>query len=87
MRPEFTNCEVYTFEDEAQKKAMAEAVALVESEAGKEYDLVINGERVKGDGLLKAINPSDKDMVLGVFQKGTPELAEKAIRAADTAFE
>ena len=87
MRPEFTNCEVYTFADEAQKKAMAEAVALVESEAGKEYDLVINGERVKGDGLLKAINPSDKDMVLGVFQKGTPELAEKAIRAADTAFE
>jgi 1-pyrroline-5-carboxylate dehydrogenase len=87
MRPEFTNCEVYTFEDEAQKKAMAEAIAKVESEAGKEYDLVINGERVKGDGLLKAINPSDKDMVLGVFQKGTPELAEKAIRAADTAFE
>jgi len=87
MRPEFTNCEVYTFEDDAQKKAMAEAIAKVESEAGKEYDLVINGERVKGDGLLKTFNPSDKDVVLGVFQKGTPELAEKAIRAADTAFE
>jgi len=87
MRPEFTNCELYTFEDGAQKKAMAEAIAKVESEAGKEYDLVINGERVKGDGLLKTINPSDKDMVLGVFQKGTVELAEKAIKAADTAFE
>ena len=87
MRPEFTNCEVYTFEDEAQKKAMAEAIAKVESEAGTEYDLVIDGERVKGDGLLKTINPSDKDVVLGVFQKGTVELAEKAIKAADVAFE
>jgi 1-pyrroline-5-carboxylate dehydrogenase len=87
MRPEFTNCEVYTFEDDVQRKAMAAAIAKVESEAGREYDLVINGERVKGEGLLKTFNPSDKDMVLGVFQKGTPELAEKAIRAADVAFE
>ena len=87
MRSEFTNCEVYTFEDEAQKKAMSEAIAKVESEAGGEYDLVIDGERVKGEGLLKTINPSDKDMVLGVFQKGTVELADKAIRAADVAFE
>jgi len=87
MRAEFKNCEVYTFEDEAQRKAMAEAIAKVESEAGREYDLYINGERVKGDGLLKTYNPSDKDMLLGSFQKGTPELAEKAIKAADTAFE
>jgi 1-pyrroline-5-carboxylate dehydrogenase len=87
MRPEFTNCEVYTFADDAQKKAMEEAIAKVENESGEEYDLVIDGERVKGDGLLQSFNPSDKDMVLGVFQKGTPELAEKAIKAADTAFE
>ena len=87
MRPEFKNCEVYTFEDEAQRKGMLEAIAKVESEAGREYDLYINGERVKGDGVIKTYNPSDKDMVLGVFQKGTPELAEKAIQAADTAFE
>ena len=87
MRPEFTNCEVYTFEDEAQQKAMADAIAKVEGEAGKEYDLVIDGERVKGEGLLKTYNPSDKDVVLGAFQKGTPELAEKAIQAADVAFE
>lgn len=87
VKAEFKNCEVYTFEDEAQKTAMADAIAKVESEAGGEYDLVINGERVKGDGVLKTVNPSDKDMVLGAFQKGTVELAEKAIQAADTAFE
>jgi 1-pyrroline-5-carboxylate dehydrogenase len=87
LKPEFTNCEVYTFADEARKKAMLEAIAKVESEAGGEYDLVINGEKVKGDGVLRTVNPSDKSMVLGSFQKGTPELAEKAIQAADTAFE
>ena len=58
MRPEFTNCEVYTFEDETQKKAMADAVAKVESEAGKEYDLLIGGEYLKGDGTFDTINPA-----------------------------
>ena len=48
MRSEFKNCEVYTFADAAQKKAMEEAIAKVESEAGEEYDLVIDGERVIG---------------------------------------
>ena len=87
MRPEFRNCEVCRFADEAQKKAMVDAIAKVESEAGKEYDLVIGGERVKGDGVLTTFNPSDKDMVLGKFQKGSVDLADRAVRAADTAFE
>jgi 1-pyrroline-5-carboxylate dehydrogenase len=87
MRPVFKNCEVYTFEDEALRKQMQEAIAKVEAEAGKEYDLVIGGERVKGEGTLKTINPSSPDQILGVFQKGTTALAEKAIIAADTAFE
>ena len=87
MKPEFKNCEVYTFEDEALGKAMQEAIAAVEAEAGKEYDLVIGGERLKGEGTLETINPSNPDQVLGVFQKGTPALAEKAVSAADTAFE
>ncbi len=87
MKPPFRNCDVYTFEDDELRKAMEEAIANVEAEAGKEYDLVINGERVKGDGVLKTINPSEPVQVLGVFQKGTPDLAEKAIEAADAAFE
>jgi 1-pyrroline-5-carboxylate dehydrogenase len=87
MKPAFRNCEVYDFKDEGLRKQMADAIAKVEAEAGKEYDLLIGGERVKGDGLLKAINPSDKDQVLAVFQKGTAELGKKAIEAAATAFE
>jgi 1-pyrroline-5-carboxylate dehydrogenase len=87
MKPVFRNCEVYDFKDAALRKKMEEAIAKVEAEAGKEYDLVIGGERFKGDGLLKTINPSRKDQVLGAFQKGTTELAVKAVEAADYAFE
>ncbi len=87
MKPIFENCIVYDFSDPAMKKQMEEALAKVESEAGKEYDLVIGGERVKGEGLLKTLNPSNQDQVLGSFQKGTVDLARKAIETADTAFE
>jgi 1-pyrroline-5-carboxylate dehydrogenase len=106
MKPRFRNEAVHTFTDEALRKKMAEAVARVEAEAGKEYDIVIGGERVKGDGqktdcapscgwspeevnarTFPTVNPSNSKQVLGRFQKGTPELAEKAIRAADSAFE
>jgi len=87
MKPAFQNEAVYDFQDPALRKQMEEAIARVEAEAGTEHDLVIAGERVKGDGTFGTINPSDKDQVLGVFQKGTADLAEKAIQAADTAFE
>jgi 1-pyrroline-5-carboxylate dehydrogenase len=87
LRSEFRNCEVYTYADDAQRNELIAAIAKVESEAGKEYDLVIDGERVKGDGTFKTINPSDRDTVLGVFQRGTKDLADKAIMAADKAFE
>ncbi len=87
MKPEFKNEAVYTFGDEALRKRMAEAIARVEAEAGKEYDIVIGGERLKGDGTFKTINPSEKGQVLGLFQKGTVALAEKAVKTADVAFE
>ena len=87
MRAEFRNEPVYTFEDDSLKKQMTAAIAKLEAEAGKEYDLVIGGEHVKGDGTFDSLNPSDKSVVVARFQKGTPELADKAIKAADYAFE
>ncbi len=87
MKPKFKNEAVYTFADESLKKKMAEAIARVEAEAGREYDIVVGGERLKGDGTFKSINPSDKGQVLGLFQKGTVDIAEKAVKTADVAFE
>jgi 1-pyrroline-5-carboxylate dehydrogenase len=87
MKPKFRNEAVYTFGDESLRKKMAEAIARVEAEAGREYDIVVGGERLKGDGTFKTINPSNKGQVLGLFQKGTPSIAEKAVKTADVAFE
>lgn len=87
MKPKFRNEAVYTFADDALRKKMAEAIARVEAEAGREYDIVIGGERLKGEGTFKTINPSDKSQVLGLFQKGTAAIAEKAVKTADVAFE
>ncbi len=67
-------------------RLMQEAVAQVGTELGREYDLVIGGERVKTPGKFSSINPSQKDQVVGVFSKGNPELAGRAIRAAERAF-
>ncbi|MBM3308445.1 MAG: hypothetical protein FJY74_08970, partial [Candidatus Eisenbacteria bacterium] len=53
MKPKFRNEAVLTFADEALRKKMAEAIARVEAEAGKEYDIVVGGERLKGDGTFK----------------------------------
>ncbi|MBD3348022.1 MAG: aldehyde dehydrogenase family protein, partial [Candidatus Eisenbacteria bacterium] len=87
MRPPFKNCEVLSYQNEDDKKKLLEAIAKVESEAGREHDLIIGGEHVKGEGTFKSVNPSMPDQVMGVFQKATPTLAEKAIQAADSAFE
>ncbi len=87
MRPPFENCDVYTFEDEKLSNEMKDAIAMVAAQAGKEYDLIIGGEYVKGDGTFNTINPSEQTQVLGKFQKATPDLATKAIEVADTAFE
>jgi 1-pyrroline-5-carboxylate dehydrogenase len=87
MKQPFKNCPVHTFEDASLRKQMDDAIAAVEAEAGREYDLLIGGVPTKGDGTFRSINPSEKTQVLGLFQKATPALAEKAIRAADVAYE
>lgn len=70
---------------EAQR-GMKEALEQVSQELGREYDLVIGGERVQTRDKLTSYNPAKKDQVVGVFSKGTPELADRAIRAAERAF-
>ncbi|HEV2426331.1 MAG TPA: L-glutamate gamma-semialdehyde dehydrogenase [Terriglobia bacterium] len=68
------------------KRKMAEAVDKVRSELGREYGLVIGGERVHSADRLTSYNPAEKSQVVGSFSKATRELAESAIRAAEQAY-
>ncbi|MGE5702930.1 MAG: L-glutamate gamma-semialdehyde dehydrogenase, partial [Clostridia bacterium] len=67
--------------------AFQEALAKVESELGREYDLIIGGERIKTDKKSKSINPSNTSQVVGVVSQASQELAEKAIQVAYETFD
>ena len=68
--------------------AMQAAIAKVRSELGREYPIVINGEKIALDAKFTSINPANITEVVGVFSEGdtNTDLVEKAITAATNAF-
>ena len=61
-------------------------LADVKSNLGKEHGMIINGEERFAEEKFEDRSPSNTDLVLGVFQKGTPQDANDAIAAARKAF-
>jgi 1-pyrroline-5-carboxylate dehydrogenase len=85
--PAFRNEPFSDFSTDAHRNAMRAALDQVQRELGREFPLLIGGERLQGDGTFTSINPSRKDEVVGIFPRGTPAHAERAIEAAERAFE
>lgn len=55
---------------------------------GKTYPMIIGGQDVfSPDGTFDDVSPSNTDLVIGRFQKGTKEHARQAISAARKSFE
>ncbi|MEK4566560.1 L-glutamate gamma-semialdehyde dehydrogenase [Alkalihalobacillus sp. FSL R5-0424] len=76
------------FSQKENQEAFEKALQTVNQEwLGKEYPLIINGERITTDAKIVSYNPAKKDEIIGSVSKATKELAEKAIEAAATAFE
>jgi len=69
------------------REAYAEGLQVVESYLGKDYDLVIGGERISTDDKIISINPSNKEEVIGRVSKASRAHAEKAMQAAVEAFQ
>src|SRR5437763_1248085 len=84
---EFRNEPFTDFSKEENARAMREAIAQVKSELGREYPLVIGGERIKTGRTFDSLNPANKTEVVGSFQKATEELARAAVEKADEAFQ
>src|SRR5438445_12615320 len=79
--------EPYTdFSVPANRQAMEAALRKVRSEFGREYDLLIAGERLKSSDKLKSVNPSNPSEIVGIHQKATPAMASKAIEDAHAFF-
>lgn len=87
MLIDFKNEPFTNFRLPENKQAFQEALAKVESELGKEYDLIIGGERIKTEKKARSINPSNTDQVIGIVSQADQALAEKAMQAAASTFE
>ena len=87
MPNEFKNEAFTDFNKEENARAMREALERVKSELGREYPLVIGGERVKTGRTFDSLNPARRTEVVGRFQKATEELARRAVETANETFQ
>jgi 1-pyrroline-5-carboxylate dehydrogenase len=84
--PPFQN-EAYTdFAVPANRAAMEQALAFVRERLGREYPILIHGERIHTDGKHVSVNPAHPAETVGIHQKATREIAERAIETAYAAF-
>ncbi len=83
----FKNEPFLDFTRPENQRRMKEAIAKVRSQLGREYDLVIGGERFKTAKKFTSINPSNPSEVIGTFQLAGTEDVEPAMQAALKAFE
>jgi 1-pyrroline-5-carboxylate dehydrogenase len=86
MLPPFTNEPLTDFSVERNAAALREALSNAESQFGREYPLIIGGERYTTDDFLVSPNPSNYDEVVGMVHKANIELADRSIDAATSAF-
>src|SRR5580693_10613751 len=74
----------FTKEDNARK--MRAAIERVRGQLGREYDLIIGGQRVKTTDKIKSLNPAKPSQVVGIHQKAGKEHVQPAMNAALKAF-
>jgi 1-pyrroline-5-carboxylate dehydrogenase len=87
MSTEFRNEPFTDFTKEENAQAMRAAIDSVKGQLGKEYPLVIGGERIQTGSTLESINPANRTEVVGKFHKATKELAERAVESAFETFQ
>ncbi|MER3524498.1 MAG: L-glutamate gamma-semialdehyde dehydrogenase [Ignavibacteria bacterium] len=85
--PKFKNEPLTDFSNPKNRKAQERAIEKVRSEIGREYPLLIGGEKITAQEKFSSYNPSRPSEIVGVFQKGTAELATKVMGVALAKFE
>src|SRR5450756_2474653 len=85
-RETFVNEAFLDFSLPENRRAMQAALSEVESQLGREYDLVIGGKTIRTDNKIVSTNPARPAQVVGVHQKAGAEHAGLAMEAAQEAF-
>jgi 1-pyrroline-5-carboxylate dehydrogenase len=86
-RGPFVNEPFFDFRNEENARKMRAAIERVRGQLGREYDLIIGGQRIKTTDKIKSLNPSKPSQVVGIHQKAGKEHVEPAMNAALKAFE
>ncbi|MBY0506124.1 MAG: L-glutamate gamma-semialdehyde dehydrogenase [Bryobacteraceae bacterium] len=86
MLPPFRNEPYADFRLPEHDAAMRRALAQVRGELGREYPILIVGERLTTPDKHTSTNPSHAAEVVGVHQKATAAMASRAIEAAHAGF-
>lgn len=82
----FHNEPFLDFSDEHVRRSMERALEEVKAKLGREYEMVVGGERRKTSGKIVSVNPARPSEVVGVHQSATEADVEPAIQAALAAF-
>src|SRR6266478_4451034 len=83
----YENAPLTNFVHQENQDKMRKALSEMRTRLGKEYPLVINGERVFTGKTIASINPSSPDDVVGAVAEAGIAEAERAVKAARDAFE
>src|SRR5262245_59306876 len=84
--PEYRPTAVTDFDRPENRAAFEKALATVRAQLGREYPLVIAGERMKGEKNFESRNPARPSEVVGRFQAASREQAARAIESAHATF-
>jgi 1-pyrroline-5-carboxylate dehydrogenase len=84
--PEFVNEPLTDFTQPENRQAFQAALERVGRELGRDWPLVIGGERVTTGEWIVSRNPSQKEQVVGRVAKAGRAEADRALEAAECAF-
>src|SRR5260370_6305797 len=83
----FVNEPFFDFTREENARKMRTAIEKVRGQLGREYDLIIGGQRVKTADKIRSLNPTRPSEIVGIHQKAGKEHVEPAMAAALKAFD
>ncbi len=84
--PEYSPTTYVDFSKPEPRAAYEKSIAEIRASAGREYPIVIGGQRLTGGRTFDSTNPARPSEVLGRFQSGTKEQAAQAVEAAYETF-
>lgn len=89
MMDEFRNEPFTDFSVAENANSIRTAIEKVRADLGREYPVVIGGEKISLDSKFKSFNPARKDEIVGIFSEVDTDtsLVDRAIDAAWKAFE